>query len=298
MLDEVLFKSGEFARMCGTTKETLRHYRDVGLLEPAFVEPNGYCLYSAAQLQHFAVVAAMRSLGCSLPEINQLMREESPEAAVRMLRMQRERGEAQMRDLRRRMRMLDRAIEGLEGFDAPADIEEGTLPPQWFAATPIDGLADTGPMRRDGMREALSGGAVRAIFEHLRFCDEHALGDELPSTYRVGAVGLACGDYSGDVAICSASRSPISGPRGLLRPAGVYLSTSMGIVAEEVIESIEAGRTPPDPFAQAFELFDTHARAMGRRLAGDMFVEESPSFSPALDRATRLRMMMRVEPAE
>ena len=29
------FSSGEFARLCGTTKETLRHYHNIGLLVPA-----------------------------------------------------------------------------------------------------------------------------------------------------------------------------------------------------------------------------------------------------------------------
>ena len=31
------YTSGEFARLCGTTKETLRHYDEVGILKPAEV---------------------------------------------------------------------------------------------------------------------------------------------------------------------------------------------------------------------------------------------------------------------
>ena len=34
--------SGAFAALCGTTKETLRHYRDLALLSPAHQGNNGY----------------------------------------------------------------------------------------------------------------------------------------------------------------------------------------------------------------------------------------------------------------
>ena len=39
---ETLLKSGEFANLCRTTKETLRHYAKVGLLVPVFQAENGY----------------------------------------------------------------------------------------------------------------------------------------------------------------------------------------------------------------------------------------------------------------
>lgn len=31
VMPDDLLKAGEFARLCGTTKETLRHYKDIGL---------------------------------------------------------------------------------------------------------------------------------------------------------------------------------------------------------------------------------------------------------------------------
>ena len=39
-------RSGQFAALCRTTKETLRHYRAIGLIEPAFVSDSGYAYYS------------------------------------------------------------------------------------------------------------------------------------------------------------------------------------------------------------------------------------------------------------
>ena len=37
--------SGAFAELCGTTKETLRHYKDMGLLLPAHRGDNNYSYY-------------------------------------------------------------------------------------------------------------------------------------------------------------------------------------------------------------------------------------------------------------
>ena len=41
-----LLKAGEFAQLCRTTKEALRHYDRIGLLCPAARGENGYKLYS------------------------------------------------------------------------------------------------------------------------------------------------------------------------------------------------------------------------------------------------------------
>ena len=47
---------------CGTTKETLRHYKDIGLLMPVAKAENGYQLYSPAADQrlpaHFVVATS------------------------------------------------------------------------------------------------------------------------------------------------------------------------------------------------------------------------------------------------
>ena len=56
-------RSGQFAALCRTTKETLRHYRAIGLIEPAFVSDSGYAYYSPLQLGDFMLVAALQRAG-------------------------------------------------------------------------------------------------------------------------------------------------------------------------------------------------------------------------------------------
>jgi DNA-binding transcriptional MerR regulator len=48
--DVVEYGIAEVARLAGTTSRTLRHYGDVGLLEPSRIGANGYRYYDTAAL--------------------------------------------------------------------------------------------------------------------------------------------------------------------------------------------------------------------------------------------------------
>ncbi|KAA3384529.1 MerR family transcriptional regulator, partial [Akkermansia muciniphila] len=63
------FTTGAFARLCGTTKETLFHYDAIGLLKPKEVRPNGYRAYAPEQFFDFDMVRMLRRAGSSLKEI-------------------------------------------------------------------------------------------------------------------------------------------------------------------------------------------------------------------------------------
>ena len=55
--------SGRFAALCGTTKETLRHYKDLNLLVPAHQGENGYFYYDLEQFYDFYAVSIFRQTG-------------------------------------------------------------------------------------------------------------------------------------------------------------------------------------------------------------------------------------------
>ncbi len=80
VMPDDLLKAGEFARLCGTTKETLRHYRDIGLLVPVAKAKNGYQLYSPLQLSDYLLVSSLQQAGCSLHEIKGYLSEPDSEA--------------------------------------------------------------------------------------------------------------------------------------------------------------------------------------------------------------------------
>ena len=72
-LPQKLYKIGMFAQMNRVTIKALRHYDDIGLLKPEYVdEINGYRYYTSAQLPQLHRILAMRELGFSLEEIKKV----------------------------------------------------------------------------------------------------------------------------------------------------------------------------------------------------------------------------------
>jgi PPM family protein phosphatase len=64
---------GEFAREAGLTAKALRLYDEMGLIEPADVDPDtGYRYYGPDQLERARLVAALRLVGMPLARIRQI----------------------------------------------------------------------------------------------------------------------------------------------------------------------------------------------------------------------------------
>ena len=91
--------SGAFARLCGTTKETLRHYKDTGLLPPAHQGENGYFYYDLEQFYDFLAIVIFRQTGTPLEEIRRCMESQTPQGTLALLREQRRRLEEERQRL-------------------------------------------------------------------------------------------------------------------------------------------------------------------------------------------------------
>jgi DNA-binding transcriptional MerR regulator len=65
---------GDFSRATHMTVKTLRHYHQVGLLEPAEVDPHtGFRRYATGQIRVAQVIRRFRDLGMPLEEIQQVL---------------------------------------------------------------------------------------------------------------------------------------------------------------------------------------------------------------------------------
>ena len=78
-------KSGEFAELCGTTKNTLIHYDQMGLLKPARVAESGYRLYLASQRYRFLSVRALADSGMPLQEVKRVLETDDARALATSL---------------------------------------------------------------------------------------------------------------------------------------------------------------------------------------------------------------------
>jgi DNA-binding transcriptional MerR regulator/effector-binding domain-containing protein len=73
---------GDFSRATHLSVKTLRHYHEVGLLEPAAVNPDtGYRYYSAGQIPAAQVIRRLRDLEMSVADVKEVLA--APDAPAR-----------------------------------------------------------------------------------------------------------------------------------------------------------------------------------------------------------------------
>ncbi|MDR1766336.1 MAG: MerR family transcriptional regulator [Lachnospiraceae bacterium] len=69
-----MYRIGLFSKLGMTTIKTLRHYDEVGILSPAYVDgETGYRYYETAQLFALQEIISLRQMGFSIPEIDDIV---------------------------------------------------------------------------------------------------------------------------------------------------------------------------------------------------------------------------------
>jgi len=82
----MLYKIGDFSRLCRVTVRTLRYYDELGLLKPVRVDQStGYRYYSIEQLPKLNRIVMLKGIGLSLDDINVLLHNEMPLDYIRQL---------------------------------------------------------------------------------------------------------------------------------------------------------------------------------------------------------------------
>jgi DNA-binding transcriptional MerR regulator len=77
---------GDFSRATHLSVKMLRHYHDIGLLEPAEVDPfTGYRRYGTAQIATAHVIRRFRDLDMPLDEIHAVLSAPDPQARSRLI---------------------------------------------------------------------------------------------------------------------------------------------------------------------------------------------------------------------
>jgi MerR family transcriptional regulator, thiopeptide resistance regulator len=72
----------DVARLAGTTSRTLRHYGDVGLLEPSRIGTNGYRYYDEHSLARLQRILLLRDIGLGLAAIAEVIEGQTEDAAA------------------------------------------------------------------------------------------------------------------------------------------------------------------------------------------------------------------------
>lgn len=127
----------DIARLSGTTSRTLRHYGDIGLLEPSRIGSNGYRYYDDESLVRLQRILLLRELGLGLPAIADALDGDREHADalrshLRWLRLEKHRLDRQIDSVEATIRRMKggeelMAEEMFDGFDHTryrAEVEE------------------------------------------------------------------------------------------------------------------------------------------------------------------------------
>lgn len=125
--NEMYLTTGEFAKLCHTTKHTLFHYCDIGLFNPAYTDENGYRYYHPLQYDLFMTITQMQTTGMSLSEIKSYLEHRSPQRMAELYQQQERqitRQIAQLKRIRARMASQRTQIQQFLSCSEPFFLEQ------------------------------------------------------------------------------------------------------------------------------------------------------------------------------
>jgi DNA-binding transcriptional MerR regulator len=117
-----VIKIGDFARIARVSVVTLRHYDQIGLREPASVdEATGYRYYSPKQLTRVSRILALKELGFSLGQVQEVLDGVTLEQLVGMLKMRRAQSQQIRGEEQRRLARIAAYLRQIESEDDMPD---------------------------------------------------------------------------------------------------------------------------------------------------------------------------------
>jgi DNA-binding transcriptional MerR regulator/effector-binding domain-containing protein len=103
---------GDFSRMTHLSIKALRHYHDVGILEPARVDPSsGYRYYEPAQVTTAQVILRFRSLGMPLEDLRAVLDADDVETRNEVIVAHLQRMESQLEETQAMVASLRSILE-------------------------------------------------------------------------------------------------------------------------------------------------------------------------------------------
>ncbi len=117
-----MIKIGDFARLTQTSVRSLRHYDQLTVFQPMYVnDETGHRYYSVEQLPRLHRIKALQNLGLSLKEIGRLLNENITTEAIRgMLLLKQAEARQTLEDLELRLSQVETYLDLIDN--------EGTLP--------------------------------------------------------------------------------------------------------------------------------------------------------------------------
>jgi DNA-binding transcriptional MerR regulator len=106
-----MYRISEFAELTGLSRETLRYYAEVKLLEPAYIDPkNNYRYYDDGSYFLAVLLIKLRKLGFTIQEMVLVMEDESFQNLEQLLLKKKAKIRKQIDDLREQEEEIDQFL--------------------------------------------------------------------------------------------------------------------------------------------------------------------------------------------
>lgn len=108
---------GQFAKLCNTTRDTLRHYYEIGILLPRIDENNSYHYYASSQISSFYFITSMQKAGCSLKEISDLIHDSTKGKIQSVVHEKIDEMKAELKNIQQKINTLNTSLWLLDSFE-------------------------------------------------------------------------------------------------------------------------------------------------------------------------------------
>lgn len=138
-MNKKLYTTGEFARLCATSKDTLFFYDRKGILKPSVTGENGYRYYSGDQYSTFSVIRGLRTAGASLSEIKEHFNSSDRGSLVKLLEANRAVLAKQQLELMYMQNYIDRMLASAEAtYYVDGELHRRYCPEEYMIVTQTD----------------------------------------------------------------------------------------------------------------------------------------------------------------
>ena len=185
--DEYCITAGEFAKMCQTTRDTLRYYERQGILVPKKNPVNGYHYYSYAQISSYYFIRTFRSLDCSVGDIKEYLLGGEEVRFDEFVDLQYDRLLKMRRELDRKIHTIagtKRILNQIRIADVGTPMFRMQKHPLYLMLTEVESSPATS-----------SGEIEKDIRRHLNRCDSPEV-QAFPMGASIGKEAFMRGDYS------------------------------------------------------------------------------------------------------
>lgn len=166
---------GEFAKLCGVTVKTLKHYEALGLIAPSEVDEwTRYRYYAPSQLQRMNGILHLKDMGFSLEEICDLQDEGTHKPSIPQMEEKARQTKKQIRALQERLSTLETMTASQKNVDRMERISVQSLPAVVVASH---------------RHEACSAEDMGALFDHVINPEVQRLGCRRTQPARFFSIG-------------------------------------------------------------------------------------------------------------